>query len=96
MPEVKLAIVEGGEAGREFPLTGTVLIGRDPAADVVVADSEASGRHASFVLVDGGVVVEDLGSTNGTFVNGRLVSGSQRLAAGDRVQLGNTVLEVRG
>ena len=91
-----LAIVEGGEAGREFPLTGTVLIGRDPEADVVVADSEASGRHASFVLVDGGVVVEDLGSTNGTFVNGRRVSGSQRLAAGDRVQLGNTVLEVRG
>ena len=96
MPEVTLAIVEGGEAGREFPLTGTVLIGRDPEADVVVADSEASGRHASFVLVDGGVVVEDLGSTNGTFVNGRRVSGSQRLAAGDRVQLGNTVLEVRG
>jgi ABC-2 type transport system ATP-binding protein len=96
MPEVTLAIVEGGESGREFPLTGTVLIGRDPGADVVVADSEASGRHASFQLVDGGVVVEDLGSTNGTFVNGRRVSGSQRLAAGDRVQLGNTVLEVRG
>ena len=63
---------------------------------MVVADSEVSGRHASFVLVDGGVVVEDLGSTNGTFVNGQRVSGSQRLAAGDRVQLGNTVLEVRG
>jgi ABC-2 type transport system ATP-binding protein len=91
-----LAIVEGREAGREFALTGSLLVGRDPGADVVVDDSEASARHASFVLVDGGVAVEDLGSTNGTFVNGRRVSGSQRLAAGDRVQLGNTVVEVRG
>ena len=96
MSQVTLAIVEGRDAGQEFPVTGTMLIGRDPSADVVIADSEVSTRHASFVLVDGGAAVEDLGSTNGTFVNGQRVTGSQQLRAGDRIQLGATVLEVRG
>jgi ABC-2 type transport system ATP-binding protein len=91
-----LAIVEGSDAGREFPVTGTTVVGRDPASDVVVADTEVSTRHASFVLLDGGVAVEDQGSTNGTFVNGQRVTGSHQLQAGDRVQLGATVLEVRG
>jgi ABC-2 type transport system ATP-binding protein len=91
-----LAIVEGREAGREFPVTGTTLIGRDPSADVVVADSEVSTRHASVAPDDGGVALEDLGSTNGTFVNGQRVTGPLRLQAGDRIQLGATVLEVRG
>jgi ABC-2 type transport system ATP-binding protein len=95
VPQVTLAIVEGRDAGREIPLTGTALIGRDPGADLVIADSEASGKHASFVLRDGGVAVEDLGSTNGTFVNGKRVTGRQQLQAGDRVQLGATVVEVR-
>jgi ABC-2 type transport system ATP-binding protein len=90
-----LAIIEGREAGREFPVTRTTLIGRDPAADVVIADAEVSPQHASFVLAAGRVVVEDLGSTNGTFVNGRRVTGSHELQPGDRVQLGATVLEVR-
>jgi ABC-2 type transport system ATP-binding protein len=94
--DVILAIVEGLDSGQEFPLTGTTLIGRGPDADVVVGDTEVSTRHASLVLVDGGVSLEDHGSTNGTFVNGRRVTGSQELQAGDRIQLGSTVIEVRG
>ena len=94
--QVTLAIVEGRDAGQQFPLTGTMLIGRDPSADLVIADSEVSTRHASLLLVDGGAAVEDLDSTNGTFVNGQRVTGSQQLRAGDRIQLGATVLEVRG
>jgi ABC-2 type transport system ATP-binding protein len=90
-----LVIVEGEEAGRELAVGGTVLIGRDPSVDVVVADSEISSRHASFAPADGGIAVEDLGSTNGTFVNGQRLTGSQRLRAGDRIQLGKTVVEVR-
>ena len=96
MSEVTLAIVEGQDAGTEVPLTGTVLVGRDPSADIVVQDSEVSGRHASFAPADGGAVVEDLGSSNGTFVNGERVTGSRPLSAGDRIQLGATVLELRG
>ena len=95
MPDVSLAIVEGEEAGREVPLTGRLLVGRDPSADVTVDDPEVSTRHAAFVPGDDGVVVEDLDSTNGTFVNDQRLSGSRQLQAGDRVRLGNTVLEVR-
>jgi ABC-2 type transport system ATP-binding protein len=91
-----LVIVEGQDVGRELPLAGTILIGRDPSADVVLADTEVSSRHASLAPVDGGIAVEDLGSTNGTYVNGQRVSGTQRLSAGDRVQFGATVVEVRG
>jgi ABC-2 type transport system ATP-binding protein len=95
VPHTTVAIIEGQEAGREFSVTGRTLIGRDPGADVVIADFEVSPQHASFVLVDGGIAVEDLGSTSGTFVNGQRVTGSHELQAGDRIQLGATVLEVR-
>ena len=77
-----LVIVEGQDSGSEFPLAGTTLVGRGPDADVVVGDTEVSSRHASLVLVDGGVSLEDLGSTNGTFVNGQRVTGSQRAPGG--------------
>jgi len=96
MPHLTLAIVEGQEAGREISVTDTTVIGRDVAADVVIADSEISSKHVSFAPADGGIAVEDHGSTNGTFVNGQRLTGVQRLQAGDRVQLGSTVLEVRG
>ena len=95
MPHLTLVIVEGRETGREFPVSGTTLVGRDPGADLVIADSEVSSRHASFVPADGGITVEDLGSTNGTFVNDQRVTGTQRLQAGDRVRIGETVVEIR-
>src|SRR5437870_4931121 len=95
MPHVTLAIVEGQEAGREFSVTQTTVIGRDPGADLVIPDSNVSLKHASLVLVDGGIAVEDLGSTNGTFVNDQQVTESHKLQPGDRIRLGTTVLEVR-
>ena len=95
MPQLTLVIVEGREAGRELPVGSTTLVGRDPGADLVISDSEVSSRHASFAPADGGITVEDLGSTNGTFVNGQRVTGSQPLRAGDRIQFGGTIVEVR-
>ena len=95
MTHPTLAIIEGQEAGREFTVRGTTVIGRDPGADVVLADPEASARHASFAVGGDGVAVTDLGSANGTFVNGQRLTGSRELRAGDRVRLGATVLEVR-
>ena len=92
-----LAIIEGREAGRELPVTGPTLIGRDSRADFVITDDpEVSTRHASFVPGIGGIAVEDLGSTNGTYVNGNRITGSQPLQAGDQIRLGHTVFEVRG
>jgi ABC-2 type transport system ATP-binding protein len=71
------------------------VIGRDAAADVIIADPEISQRHAALLVVDGGIAVEDLGSTNGTFVNGRRANAAQRLQPGDRLTFGHTVVEVR-
>ena len=75
-----------GASSRVAPGT---TVGRE-GCDIVLADPEVSRRHAAFRQVDGGIGIEDLGSTNGTFVNdprGRY-PGSR---AGDRVRFGNTV-----
>jgi ABC-2 type transport system ATP-binding protein len=95
MPHVALAIVEGREAGRQFSVTRATLIGQDPNADVVIADADVAPQHASLMLAGDGVIVEDLGSTGGTFVNGSRITGSRRLQVGDRIRVGATVLEVR-
>jgi ABC-2 type transport system ATP-binding protein len=96
VPSVHLVVVEGPDTGREFEITARSVVGRDPSVDIVIGDAEASGRHAA-VAVDGdGLTVEDLGSTNGTFVNGERITGPRRLAAGERVRFGTTVLEARG
>jgi ABC-type multidrug transport system ATPase subunit/pSer/pThr/pTyr-binding forkhead associated (FHA) protein len=84
------------EVPRKFAITGEgLVIGRasDSAAsspDVSLPrDSGASRRHARIFLEGGGCRIEDLGSKNGTFVNGRRVSGAQQLRAGDRVTVGS-------
>jgi pSer/pThr/pTyr-binding forkhead associated (FHA) protein len=95
VPHLTLAIVEGQEAGREFEVTATVLIGRDPSADVVIADTEISTRHVSFAPVDGGLAVEDLGSTNGTFVGTVRITQPTTITMGTQVRVGKTILELR-
>ena len=95
MPEITLVIVEGSQVGGEVSLTSITMIGRDPSVDLVIKDADVSARHASLVPGDGGFAIEDLGSTNGTFVNGQRVAAPQELAPGDLIQLGGTVLEVR-
>ena len=95
MSDVRLAVIEGQDAGQEFAVTAKVLIGRGSGADVVVADTEVSTNHASVALVDGGVALEDHGSTNGTYVNGERVTGRHQLQPGDRIQIGATILELR-
>lgn len=81
-------------AGRTIPLTaGRVVVGRSRECDVRVEDGNVSRRH--FELVQDGPtawVVADLGSTNGTEVNGRRVSGRKRLDDGDRITIGGTEL----
>jgi hypothetical protein len=93
--EVELVIVDGPGAGLEFELSGALVVGRDENAGVVIEDPEASRKHASFSLTGDAVTVEDLGSTNGTFVNGERLSAPRTLSEGDRVRIGTTILEVR-
>jgi hypothetical protein len=93
--EIQLTIVDGPNSGREFELSGAVVVGRDQSAGLVIDDPEASRRHASLSVDDDGKVsVEDLGSTNGTFVNGARISASRELARGDKVRIGTTVFEL--
>ena len=95
MPELSLEIVEGTGAGELVALTGPVTIGRSRDADLVLADDLVSRRHARVTPSGPGAVVEDLGSRNGTYVNGEDVHGPTRLVPGDQLQLGVTLVELR-
>jgi DNA-binding winged helix-turn-helix (wHTH) protein len=78
---------------RSIPLlTGPNVIGRDLEATVFVEASSVSRRHARIVVTADGVALEDLGSKNGTFVNGRRVTGSASLRNGDEVRVGTVRL----
>ena len=94
-PSGKLALVgrEGPLAGRSVAVDGDIVIGR--AADLVVDDPELSRRHSVFRRVDGSLVVEDLRSLNGTWVNGHRITVPTVLSAGDQVRLGRSLLEVQ-
>lgn len=81
--------VEGPGGPRRLPLhQGVLQLGRDPHSDVVLPDASASWHHARLVRAKSGFVLEDLGSLNGTWVNGRRLSAPHPLAPGDRLRLG--------
>lgn len=87
---------EGPDKGTDYPLGDELTIGRAPGCAVALADdSFVSQLHARVYFRGDGFWVEDLGSTNGTLLNGRRVVGSMPLRRGDRLQLGQTVLEVQ-
>jgi hypothetical protein len=84
------------EEGDEFQLNSApVTVGRGGQNDLVLAGDEfASARHARIEVRGDGVWVQDLESTNGTYVNGARVAGAQRLGAGDVLRVGETDLRV--
>ena len=67
---------------------GVYVVGRNLECDIVISDSNVSRRHAEFVCAGRDVIVRDLGSTNGTKVNGVLVKGDQLLQHGDVIGFG--------
>jgi pSer/pThr/pTyr-binding forkhead associated (FHA) protein len=71
-----------------------VVSGRAPAPDVVVDEPFVSATHARFTLQGPALVLEDLGSTNGTMVNGHLIGQPVTLRDGDEVQAGDTIMRV--
>jgi hypothetical protein len=93
-PEIVLGVREPGKAARQVPVTGAPIhIGRAPECELVLKDSRVSRRHARVTARDGVLVLTDLGSTNGTRVNGHRIS-EVVLGAGDRVLIGETSLVV--
>ncbi len=92
----ELVLIRGDDvSGERFKVEDVLVLGRSPQADIVINDPYASEFHMRFVSGDEGLVLHDLGSTNGTYVNGRRVTAPQVLVKGDAVQVGKTVLEVR-
>lgn len=90
--QFQFVVRSGPVPGTVFPLEGEqLIIGRDPANAIVINDPEVSRRHARLTLQGGRYVLEDLGSTNGTFVNGRRLTGPYVLKTGDVVSLGETI-----
>lgn len=91
-----LVVTSGRLAGTRIPLSDTdVLIGRNPECLLVLDDDFASGRHAALVRTADGWAVEDLGSTNGTFVDGIRIDELVGIVPGNQVRIGRTTLELQ-
>ena len=90
-----LVVVEPRERkGQRFDLADELTVGRAAGCAVTLDDNYASQLHARLFRQDGNLLVEDLGSTNGTYVNGGKVSSPVPLKRGDRVKIVSTVFEV--
>jgi pSer/pThr/pTyr-binding forkhead associated (FHA) protein len=91
-----LVVTEGSLRGTSIALgQAPILIGRAPECTLVLEDDYASGRHARFSLQGGTWVLEDLGSTNGTFLGRSKVEAPVPVDPGTPVRIGRTVLELR-
>jgi pSer/pThr/pTyr-binding forkhead associated (FHA) protein len=91
-----LAVTGGSLAGTTINLSNAqILVGRNPEATLVLDDDYASGRHARIYPENGRWYVEDLGSTNGTFLGRERISSPVALSAGSTIRVGQTVLELR-
>lgn len=82
-------------AGRVIVIEQPTLVGRGSEADVTLDDPFISDRHVRFDRLENRLVIEDLGSTNGTVVNGMPVAGRRALDRGDVIRIGQTIMEVR-
>ena len=80
--------------GLHVDILGPVVIGRSPASDIVVDEPYVSSTHARLTLQGPALVLEDLGSTNGTLVNGHLIEQPVTLREADEVQIGDTIMRV--
>ncbi len=90
----ELAVLDGALAGNRIAVDGVLIVGRGEGADLIIDDREMSRRHAAFRTNGGALEVEDLGSLNGTWVDGTRIEAPMTLASGNIVKLGQTRLEV--
>jgi DNA-binding CsgD family transcriptional regulator len=86
----QLVVLAGSNVGEMYNLQGTLLIGRGRDADIRIQGDGISRQHARMKVGGDGVQFEDLGSTNGSFVNGERVAGRRRLQDGDMMRIGRT------
>jgi predicted component of type VI protein secretion system len=92
MAQYQLVMKQGPVPGKTFELSRDELsIGRDINNEIVINDAEISRRHCRLILQGDGYVIEDLGSTNGTFVNEQRVTGQRALRSGETLRVGDNV-----
>ena len=91
--QFQLVMRSGPTPGTVYPLEGDqITVGRDSSNNIVINDAEVSRRHARLNFQGGKYVIEDLGSTNGSFVNGQRLSGPYVLKSGDVVGFGEQIV----
>lgn len=81
--------------GVSIVVRGPVIVGRNPGSDIVIGAGYVSGRHARFTLMGQNLFVEDLGSTNGTAVDGRIIHEPTALKNNDVVNVGDVAIRIR-
>lgn len=91
----KAAVVQGQKKGSTLDLGDELIVGRGEKCRLVLDDSYVSTVHARIFAKDGTYMLEDMGSTNGTYLNRRRVTSQVELHRGDQVKIGKTVLEMR-
>ncbi len=90
-----LRVIEpAAQKGRTFPLGDEITVGRAAGCSVTLDDTYVSQIHSRVFTRDGKIFVEDLGSTNGTYLNRAKVQGPMVMQKGDRLQVGSTVMEL--
>ena len=94
-PRSLVVLDEQGAKVETIQLNGTLQVGRAEACQIRLPDTYASSFHARIYSRDGSWYIEDLGSTNGTYLNQRRITAPAELRAGDKVKIGKTTLDLR-
>jgi pSer/pThr/pTyr-binding forkhead associated (FHA) protein len=90
-----LWVISGSRAGQSVGVPGELIIGRENA-DLTIDDAEVSRRHVAVRLKGRHLEIEDLGSANGTFVDGKRITDPVTVGGGAKIRVGRTEFEVRG
>ena len=80
--------------GNRFVVSTPVVVGRAPGSDILIPEDVVSGRHARFSLMGSSLMLEDLGSCNGTWLNGEMIEQAVTCEPGDMVHIGNCDIKV--
>lgn len=90
-----LVVTQGSQTGQSAALAdGVIMIGRGADCQIILDDDYVSTRHARVVSGENGVYVEDLGSTNGSYVNGQRITAPTTITMSDTVRIGRTILKL--
>ena len=96
-PLANLIVKQGTQIGIQFPIRAdTVILGREDGCDIVIQDAEVSRRHCQVKQIEDQFIIQDLNSTNGTYVNNAQITSATPLSSGDIISIGQTTLIFEG